>query len=335
MKIEILKPPFGPIFDGIIPELYTGKNLLIKQSQPYATAHLAVGFLLKAADGALLGRAALYNNPSLCLEGKQVIALGAYECVSDNAASWALIDAVEAYCKKAFPDFLVIGPMDGSSWKTYRYVTEGLEHGPFLFEPFFLPYYPEQWRAAGFSELMCYASNLAYIDESHRNDFTAAQKAFESNGLVFRTLDVSDQDAELRRLAKFNLKAFQSAFLFSEITEAEFMLNNQKTMAFLLPKLVHLVLDGDEICGMILAYPDLLDPDGKTAVVKTLARLPGARYRGLGDLLCDKIVASLLDAGFQKMIHALMRVGNDSLVNSSKFWGEGYKRYTLFQYLPA
>ncbi len=330
MKIELLHPPFAPEFEALIPVLYAGNALQMKQSQPYASDFLVAGFLLRDTNGHLLGRAALYHNPALFLDGRKVITIGAYECVDNPVASRTLFEAAYAYVHTHFPDNAIVGPMDGSSWQTYRYVTEGYELGPFLFEPFALPYYPKQWQQAGFAPLMEYVSNLAHFDESHRGDAASIQAEFEKRGLVFRNLDAENPEAELRRMAKFNGIAFQSAFLFSAISDAEFVEKNRKMMDFLDPNLVHVVQDGDDICGMILAYPDKLDTRGKTAVVKTLARLPGARYRGLGDVLCVKIVHALLDHGYDKMIHALMRADNASIASSSRFWGEPYKRYVLF-----
>jgi hypothetical protein len=334
MKIQIFTPPLSPDFSAIVPVLYEGLALQIKQNQAFATEHLVAGFLLCTENGAPLARAALYQNPDLRLEGQPCLALGAYECVADAAASKALLGAVIDHAKRHFPDQRIVGPMDGSTWQAYRFVTAGAEKAPFLLEPFGLPHYPAQWLDFGFEPLMEYHSQLAHFDESDRVDFSALQQKFEGNGLVFRNLNLNDTDGELWRLARFNLSAFQEAFLFTSISEEDFVEKNRRTLAFLKPELVHLALEGDTICGLIFAYPDLLDPTGKTAVVKTLARLPGEHLRGLGELLCAKIVASLLDLGYQRMIHALMRKGNASLGNSARFWGEPYKSYTLFQ-LPA
>lgn len=330
MHIELIKPPFLPDFEALIPLLYQGMDLAIKQRQPYAREHLSAGFLMRDASGACIGRVALYHNPALQLDGKPVVCLGAYACVNDQTASTYLLQHGLEHARQHFPGAMVVGPMDGSTWQTYRFVTSGGDQRPFLLEPFDLPYYPDQWLAAGFKPLMHYTSHLAFFDASDRTDFSAAQLNFESKGLVFRHLDVADPEAELRRLARFNLASFQSAFLFSPITEAEFMDKNRALLHALQPELVHLALDGNDICAMILAYPDLLDPSGQTAVVKTLARLPGDRYRGIGDLLCAKIVDTLLQHGYNKMIHALMRSGNASLNNSSRFWGEPFKGYSLF-----
>jgi L-amino acid N-acyltransferase YncA len=274
---------------------------------------------------------ALYQNPSLLLDNAPVVSLGAYECVDDFVVSRILFYEVLKYTRTYFPGSILIGPMEGSTWQTYRFVTSGMAQPPFLFEPFALSYYPAQWREAGFKTLMEYHSNLAFFDESDRADFTQFQRKFEEKGLVFRKLDVNDSEGELLRLAKFNLTAFQSAFLYSAISEEEFVAKNRKLIAALSPELVHLALQGDTICGMILGYPDKLDPSGQTAVVKTLARLSGEQYRGLGDLLCARMLESLLNNGYKKMIHALIRSGNASHENSSRFFGETYKNYTLFQ----
>jgi hypothetical protein len=47
MTIELLQPPFENDFEEIIPTLYSGTALQIKQSQAYAKEHLRIGFGLK------------------------------------------------------------------------------------------------------------------------------------------------------------------------------------------------------------------------------------------------------------------------------------------------
>lgn len=330
MKTIQLTPPFDAAFDQLIPALYSGSALTIKNTQPYAKTQLAAGFLVVSDAGDPLGRIAVYHHPDLKLEGQACLSLGAYECVQDERVAQALFAAVFQFAENHFPGYKLVGPMDGSTWNTYRFVTDGRERAPFLLEPFAMPWYPEQWHAAGFRTLMRYASNLAPLEENFRMDYTKGQQHFESLGLTFRLFDTANAEAELQRLARFNMQAFQEAFLITPTTEAEFVSKNRGVLPFLQPDLVHLALENDEICGLIFGYPNLLDPSGKTVVVKTLARLPGDHLRGLGDLLCARILEAMLNRGYTSMIHALIRDQNASHGNSSRFWGAPYKFYELY-----
>ena len=141
MKIIQLTPPFDAAFDQVIPALYSGAALSIKQTQPYAKPHLVVGFLVESDEGTPLARMAVYHHPELQLEGHPCLSLGAYECVQDERVAQALFAAVFQFVEKKYPGLKLIGPMDGSSWNTYRFVTDGREQAPFLLEPFAMPWY--------------------------------------------------------------------------------------------------------------------------------------------------------------------------------------------------
>ncbi|MBL7825139.1 MAG: hypothetical protein JNJ57_00805 [Saprospiraceae bacterium] len=330
MQILKLKPPFDVSFDAILPSLYQGVELKIKLSQPYAIEHLKAGLMLTDDSGTPLARIAIYQNPEIELNGQLCIMLGAYECIDNPDVSKQMFNVVFEYLNEQNNLGQVIGPMDGSSWNTYRFVSEENPMSPFLLEPFAKPWYPAQWKAAGFTSLMRYRSNIAGLSPELEVDFLPAQQKFEAKGIVFRAVNQADEDAELLRLARFNLKAFQDAFLYTPISEQAFVDKNRKIWSMLDPEMVQLALFEHEICGLIFSYPDLLNPTGKTAVVKTLARLPGEQFRGLGDVLCARIVHVLLKKGYTSMIHALMRETNASLDNSSRFWGKSYKTYELY-----
>ncbi len=295
----------------------------------FAKTFLVKGLILEQ-DGQPAARVGIYINPSLKWEGKALVALGAYACKDDDLVAHSLLEEALRCIQNQWPECrYVIGPMDGSTWENYRFAQPS-GSAAFLLEPMNPTWYPHQWEKMGFQVLKKYQSNHAEFGPENYTDLNVAKANFEQKGLTFRHFDISRADEELSKLADFNLAAFHDAFLITPIEKAIFMAKYQKIIPLLRPDLIWIAEDNDLICGLFFAVPDYLDLQKRTAIVKTLARLPDARYKGLGEFLAALWVNTAIEAGFTRMVHALMRDDNASLRTSGKFWGEPFREYVLY-----
>jgi hypothetical protein len=296
----------------------------------FAKTFFAKGLILKQ-NGKPVGRVGIFVNPYLKWEEKAVVTLGAYACNNDDHAAHVLLEAALESIRTDWPECRhVIGPMDGSTWENYRFTQPSDTVPPFLLEPVNPPWYPRQWEKMGFQVMKKYQSNYAEFGPENHTDLSTAKAHFEQIGLIFRHFDIEKADEELNRLAEFNLAAFHDAFLITPIEKATFVAKYQKIVPLLRPDLIWIAEDAGRICGLFFAIPDYLDAQKRTAVVKTLARLPDARYKGLGEFLTALWVNTAIEAGYTRMIHALMRIDNASVRTSGKFWGELFREYVLF-----
>jgi L-amino acid N-acyltransferase YncA len=295
----------------------------------YARAHFQKGFVLEN-EGRACARLALYTHPDLQLHDQPAVSIGAYACTDDDAVANTILSASMDYTLKHLPDArFVVGPMDGSTWENYRFALPSPAR-PFILEPVNPRWYPSQWAQNGFEVLKKYQSNWAEFGPEHRRDIQEASAYFKELGLTFRHFDTANVERELEILADFNAAAFHDAFLITPISKESFIEKYRKIVPYLKPELIWLVEDEGRLCGMFFAIPDYLDPEKRTAVVKTLARLPDARYKGLGEYLSALWLNTAIDAGYSNMVHALMREDNASLRTSSHFWGESFRTYQLY-----
>jgi GNAT superfamily N-acetyltransferase len=227
---------------------------------------------------------------------------------------------------------LAIGPMDGSTWNRYRLINDFGTEPPFFLEPWNPPRYPWHFLDAGFSALATYSSalntNLTYLDP--RSDHIL--RRIDEAGIFIRKIDPMEFEAELKRIYSICLISFRNNFLYTPISEADFLRQYAKVRPILDSNLVLIAMQNAQPVGFLFALPDILSRQRNgppTIIFKTLAILPQRAQAGLGGLLiaeCQRIAREL---GYQRSIFALMHDSNASRSISSRY-AAPMRRYTLF-----
>jgi GNAT superfamily N-acetyltransferase len=235
--------------------------------------------------------------------------IGHYKANGFGAALKLLSEACEILADRGCT--LAIGPMDGSVWDSYRFVTNRGPEPVSSLEPDNPDSWPRHFISAGFRPLARYysalSSSLGAVDPEVEE--TAARLVRE--GYVFRNPVMQCFEDELRRIHRIASAAFEGGFLFTPITEARFLLKYRALQSRIHPELVQLVEFRGEPCAFLLAMPDPARED--TIILKTLAVRPEHRRRGLGKLLVCRAHHIAHEYGFRRAIHVLMHERNASV----------------------
>ncbi len=264
------------------------------------------------------------------LEGEDLACIGHFYA-HDREAGEALMNEA---CKtlKQQGATLAIGPMNGNTWRKYRFVTENSGRQPFALEPRNPEWWPKLWVDVGFSPLARYHSSV--IGNLEVGDARAARawSRLESIGIRVRTLNKDDFENELKQIFSVSEKSFVSNYLYTPTSERSFICSYLPFKDFLDPRLVLIAEHNEKPVGFVFCLPDR-DPhrsgdSSDTLIIKTLAVLPGRTYAGLGTVMVDRMRETAKALGFQFIIHALMHDGNDS-ANIGKN-SQIFRRYTLF-----
>ena len=292
-------------------------------------------------NGVALGRCSLWWTEVPELENEKLVVLGHYAvlCASDEDSSCAdqLFEYAATLVKRHNGSRLV-GPMDGNTWHSYRFVTksefDGCSLAPFFLEPQNPDIYPRQFLNAGFKPLAKYISaiNTDLAKSDPRID--KARKRFADQGILIRTLKADDFDNELKKIFQLSVESFVNNYLYTPVTEQEFLAQYQKVKSLVVPEMVLLATDEqDNLLGYAFALPDIAQKmRGEaidTIIIKTVAVKPGKKSRGLGSVLVGEVQRRAHEAGFKKAIHALMHQSNTS-TNISRHYAETFREYTLF-----
>jgi hypothetical protein len=285
------------------------------------------------AEGAAAACCSLWWTDVAQLAGKRLGVIGHYAARDPDSAVALLNHVCRELQSRACTT--AVGPMDGTTWRRYRFVTDRGAEPTFFLEPDNRDEYPAHWAAAGFTPLASYSSA---VNERIGAPDPAAERAdrrFVDSGLRFRPLDPARLEHELRRIHRLSLLSFRDNYLYSPIGEDEFLKRYLPLAPLLRPPLIVMAEDpaDDILAGYMFAVPDYNEQKRgqplRSIVAKTIARVPGDKYSGLGAVMMARCYRAAVESGFARAYSALMHQDNPS----RKLFAEHLRpvrRYTLF-----
>lgn len=282
-------------------------------------------------DGKLAARCSCWWTDTPMLDGERLGVIGHYAALNASAGAAVLEDACELLAKRGLRR--AVGPMDGSTWRRYRFIVDRGPEPIFFFEPDNPDGWPEHWMAAGFEPLATYSSAVNDSPGLHDPRTDVAVDRLGAQGVRIRSLEVAAAQTELKRIYDLSLSAFADNFLYTPIGEREFLAQYEAVLPFVQPDLVLLAEREDTLVGYMFALPDLLETrragSSNTVVLKTLAVDPSMRGAGLGGALLDLAQRSAHRCGYRRVIHALIHESNQSGRISARY-ARTIRRYVLF-----
>jgi GNAT superfamily N-acetyltransferase len=282
-------------------------------------------------SGKVHARCSLWWNRVPPFQAHRVGVIGHYASQGDEPASALLQQALTALRRCGCT--IAIGPMDGNTWRHYRFVTDAGSEKPFFLEPANPPEWPLQFGRAGFQPLAEYYSalntNLTLEDERVAHHATRLAE----RGIMIRFATGENLNEQLSRIYTVSRIAFTRNLLYTELPEDAFRAQYAKILPYARHELVLLAERGTELAGYLFAIPDLAQATRgeliDTFLIKTVAILPHPELRGLGSVLVARAQQQGLQMGFRRCIHALMHENNISR-NISGHYAATMRRYTLF-----
>lgn len=239
------------------PLLKDSANILNRRKHPFY-AHSDADFFLAETNGQVVGRiAALENRRYNCYRGVRTAFFGYFEAVDDREVAGRLLAAVCTWARQRGLDE-VIGPrgvigIDGSV------LVEGFTQRPALAVPYNFPYYDSLIRVVGFTKLTDLLSG--YLPANHNlpeRMHAVAEKMQQRRGFWVKQFTTK---REIRRWLPGIMAVHQAAFSqtrsYYPPTEAEVRQVINTALAIVDPRLVKLVMKGEDIAGFILAYHDV------------------------------------------------------------------------------
>lgn len=293
-------------------------------------------WLLESSGGCPVARCGVWWNGTAVHEGLPTGVIGHY--YAEDLAAGAQMLHFACSRLKGQGCRLAVGPMDGSTWRRYRLVTERLvvardDHPPFFLEPDNPDSWSEHFLTAGFSPVARFHSSLV-TDLSLRHPLAqSAQSSFESEGGVLRSLRMDHFDDELQSIYSLSSECFRHNPFFTPLSWEEFQTLYGGLREGVRPELVLLAERAGKLIGLVFAMPDLvqLARNGSidTVVIKSLAVSPDSAGAGLGSVLVDRCHRVAQQSGFRRVIHATMHDGNYS-ARISQRTASVFRRYALY-----
>jgi GNAT superfamily N-acetyltransferase len=289
-------------------------------------------YLAVERDRCLAARCSLWWSNGPALDGARAGCIGHYAAADYSAAETLLDNACQQLATRGCG--IAIGPLDGSTWRKYRFVVERGVEPPFFLEPDNPDDWPAQFTRCGFRILARYSSALTEVLDKVDDRVPQLLDRLTADGVRLRAFDPRRAEADLEAIYDVSIESFSRNFLFTQIRQDEFLSQYFPLLPSIDPELVLLAERGDRPVGFLFAIPDVLRPPAQggprdTVIIKTVGIRHGRAHAGLGAVLVARAHSIAHAHGYRRAIHALMHEANESR-NLSRRYARTIRRYALF-----
>lgn len=244
-----------------VPPLLIDCEMQLNRSKHPYYEHSDADFFIAVRDGKDVGRiAALENRHFNAYHKTKQAQFYLFDCEDDQEAANLLFEQVFTWARQRGLDS-VVGPKGFGALDGYGIQVEGYEHRQMMnMMNYNYAYYPKLVEAIGFTKevdfVSCYldAELFKLPERVHR----IAERVQEHGTLrVQRFTSKNDLKAWADRIGKAYNNAFVNNWEYYPLTEKEikFLLDNLLTVAN--PKLIKIILHGEDVVGFLFAFPDV------------------------------------------------------------------------------
>ncbi len=300
-------------------------------SRDAIASHKADAHWIAIDKGGVKARCSLWWTDTPAMAGQPTGLIGHYAASCDESARKLLQKARRELARHGCS--IAFGPIDGSTWRRYRLVTERGAEARFFLEPDNPQDWPAHFEQSGFAQIAGYSSALNE-DLSRRDPQSDCIEARLLNmGVVIRPMRTAQFTQELSRIHSVAAVSFRKSFLYTPIDEKDFIAQYEPVRPHIKSELCLIAeIDGRTV-GFLFALPDAMQQARgqqiDTIIIKTLAVLPEFANEGLGSLLADRCQKIAAESGYRRAIHALMSDSNNSRRISNRY-ARVFRRYALF-----
>ena len=277
-------------------------------------------------------RCSLWWTSTPSIPNERLGLIGHYAADSQAAATVLITDACRRLAAEGCS--LAIGPMDGNTWRPYRFITQRGSEPLFFLETDNPDTWPQHFTSNGFSPLKSYYASLA-------TDLNRPQPAIQMRNerlmkaeIKFRQINRDRFEDELNRIYALCLLSFSENFLFTPIFKTEFINMYLPLKPLICPELVLIAEYHGSPVGMVFGIPNYAQAERgqtiDTLIVKSLAVHPAYRGIGLGSVLFARCHSAAKDLGYTRAIHPYMIEDNISRKISAHY-GRPIRQYHLFE----
>ncbi|NHF73180.1 hypothetical protein [Paracoccus xiamenensis] len=253
-------------------------------------------------------------------QGAPAATLGNFS--SKDAAGGRVVLAQALTQARALGIRQLIGPMEGDTWHSYRFITESDDSPPFLLEPTNKPHEPALFTEAGFQPIGRYFSARVALNQTADNPPPAPE------GFTITPWSGADPEALFGQVFDLSVEAFSRNAFYKPISRQAFLAMYMPVVPLMKRELIFFATTPKgRLMGFLFGIPNYAEgPQTKTVILKTYASLmPGA-----GRHLAHAFHSAARALGYDTAIHALIHEDNLSALRSAVEGAQVFRRYTLF-----
>ncbi len=338
-----------------VPPLSTDVGRPFQRDFPFFQ-HSQAAFLLAMDDhDKPVGRMAVLNNRNYNTFNRDNSAFfWLFECFDLPEAAAALFDSAFAWARSQGLT-RIEGPRGFNAMDGAGLLIKGFEHRPAFGLPYHPPYYAALIEAAGFEKksdtLSGYLSGETHFPAKIHE---LAERVMERRGLsIARYKKRSDLRAIVPQIKDLYNHSLGDTLDNVPITDEEAQIIADQMLSFADPKLIKIVMKGDQPIGFLFAYPDVSEavqkiggrvfPFGWISLLQAIKRtewvdINGAgiieEYRGLGGtaILFSEMAKSIQQKQFKHADIVQISADNERMQREMRNFGiDFYKAHRIYQ----
>jgi hypothetical protein len=355
---QFIDLPFR-IYRGIdqwVPPLATDTKAIFDHNKnPFYVHSTASFFLAVTDDGSPIGRLAVLNNRNYNNFNQTKTAFfHLFECYDEPQAALALFNAGFVWARDQGLESIK-GPKGFSALDGMGLLVKGFEHRPAFGIPYNLSYYPELVESAGFLPIGDIVSgylgaDIQFPEKIHK----IAELVQQRRGLhIARFKTRRDLRALVTKLKDLYNGTLEGTTGNVPLTDEEAKAMANQLIWFANPRLIKIIMKGEEPVGFLFAYPDISEavqrtkgqifPWGWIDLLLEMRRtkwinINGAgiieQYRGLGGtaILFSEMFKSVAEGGYKHAEIVQIGIENDKMLRELRELGiDFYKTHRMYQ----
>jgi len=293
-----------------VPPLLMDAYLPLNRKKHSFFTHSEADFFLAVRDGEVVGRICAANNKLFNEYHKTKKAhFYGYESIDDLKVSSRLFDAAAAWAREHGLDTL-IGPKGLSPFDGYGILVEGFEHRQMMtMMNYNYNYLPKLVDAYGFEKEVDFVSCFLPAEALRvpQRVERIAKRVLERGDLWVKTFKSKRELIKWApRIGYTYNKAFINNWEYYPFTEADIKYAVDNVFLVANPRLIKLVMHGEDIVGFLFAFPDVSD---------ALQRAKGHLFPiGLFDLLLDMKRTDTVSGNGMGILPAFQGKGGNALL---------------------
>ena len=242
-----------------VPPLLSDERLVLDRVRFPFYRHSTAAFFVAEREGRVAGRIAVANNRNYNrYVGTKVAFFNLFEAVQDSQVAGALFQAAFEWAREEGLD-TILGPKGSLHLGGRGLLIEGFEYSPAMGIAFHPLYYRQMVKDAGFVKYTDYCSGHLHVGyELPERVFRVAERVKARRGLWIKQF--KDKD-EMRlwapRFRRLYNQSFEGVPLFYPVEEDEMEQMTEALLSLTFPKLVKMVMKGEETIGFLLSYPNI------------------------------------------------------------------------------
>jgi hypothetical protein len=232
------------------------RDFLDRRKNPWFEFGTAELFLARR-EGRVVGRIAGVIDPRYNeFHETNLGFFGMFECINDAAVARGLFDAASTWLKsQGFPE--MVGPVNFSTNYECSVLVEGFEASPAVLMAYNPRYYPALYEASGFTKAKdLWAFDLSSSHPPPEKVVRVAEKIRKRDGVVVRSVRMSDFSAEVKRVKDIYNAAWEHNWGFVPMTEAEFDHMAKEMKPLVVPDLLLIAEVKGEPVAFSMTIPD-------------------------------------------------------------------------------